>query len=210
MNCTNLIGLINNTNYTDDMNIKIGMYSGSFDPPHNGHLEVIDKMFELNLCDYVFVFTAHKNKNKPKLLDYYRRSIMITNMIDTYQNEKKINKIFFVEDNLKEAIDLLKTNSNFYLVGIVGSDFYNNFFARGLSTSLKFHEWIVIPRNDFIIKSNVDADIKKYKLNLKIKLLDESIFCKQHLSSSYIKKFEKYDELCQRNKEYILEQKLYG
>lgn len=211
MKIPNIVELILNNNTQKSHFIKLGIYFGSFDPPHNGHLEVIDKMLELELCDYVLVSAVRKTKNKPNLSDHFHRLIMVSNMINSYQTEKNItNKIFYVENDLNETIDFLRTNNIFHLIGIAGSDFYIRFFEKGIRVSLKFHEWIITPRGDFAISSDNDIISNVKKLNLRITLLDKSIFNKQqYLSSSYIKKFDKYNELCEQNQEYILEHKLY-
>jgi len=57
----------------------IGLYLGSFDPFHDGHMEVIEVM--LQFCDKIIVTAAKKNKSKPHLSPYDHRVALIKNYI---------------------------------------------------------------------------------------------------------------------------------
>src|SRR3989304_121338 len=60
----------------------IGLYFGSFDPFHDGHMEVSEIM--LNFCDIILITTVKKNKEKSWLSPYGHRVHMINNYLSDY------------------------------------------------------------------------------------------------------------------------------
>lgn len=45
---------------------KIGIFLGSFDPPHIGHINIIRNVYNIHFFDEIFVVPAYRNLWKPK------------------------------------------------------------------------------------------------------------------------------------------------
>ena len=157
-------------------NKKIGVFGGSFDPPHKGHLE------KLNL-DQIYWCVTKKNPFKNKsffpLSERIKKCKVLTKKI------KKI-KIKFFEDKIKSSntIDLirhLKKKNSLFL--IIGSD-----------NLIKFHKWknwkLLSQLSKITVFSRKDYD-KKAKKSVTIKQVKTITFIKNkpiNISSSQIRK----------------------
>ena len=86
---------------------RIGIFGGSFDPPHLGHLEISKQAIKKLFLDQIYWCITKKNPFKNKaffsLRERIKKSKYATNKI------KKI-KIKFFEDKIKSVntIDLIK------------------------------------------------------------------------------------------------------
>lgn len=180
-------------------NSRIGLFFGSFDPFHHGHLEVAEVM--LQFCDAIFITTVKKNRKKPWLSNYQHRIKMIENAL------KEISKpIYFVKNNLNEIIHYLK--GSYSLCGIMGSDVYNYFIENKMNPKMKVDEFFVIPRNDI-------KPITNYLIDKKITFLDSNLFKQQIYSSTQIRKSIKENQfnnlpISHSNIAYIKKNHLYG
>jgi len=154
-------------------NSKIGIFGGSFDPPHRGHLEISRISIKKLSLDQIYWCVTKKNPFKNKtffsLSERINKSKVITSKI------KKI-KIKYFEDKIKSTntIDLVKylkkkhKKTTFFL--IIGSD-----------NLIKFHKWkewkllakltkiVVFSRKDYNIKAKKSVIIKKVKKIIFIK-----------------------------------------
>ena len=165
---------------------KIGIFGGSFDPPHYGHLEISKIAIKKLSLDQIYWCVTKKNPHKNKaffsLPERIKKSKIITS------KEKKI-KIKFFEDKIKSTntINLLKylkkknTKNIFFL--IIGSD-----------NLIKFHKWknwkLLVKLIDIVVFSRKDYD-KKAKKSAIMKQVKKIIFIKNkpiNISSTQIKK----------------------
>ena len=86
---------------------RIGIFGGSFDPPHHGHLEISKQAIKKLSLDQIYWCVTKKNPLKSKALfllpERIKKSKIITDKI------KKI-KIKFFENKVKSinTIDLIK------------------------------------------------------------------------------------------------------
>ena len=165
---------------------RIGIFGGSFDPPHHGHLEISKLAIKKLFLDQIYWCVTKKNPLKNKTLfslpERIKKSKIITN------NVKKI-KVKFFEDRLKSVntIDLIKylkkqnKKNTFFL--IIGSD-----------NLIKFHKWknwkLLPELTKIVVFSRKDFD-KKAKKSVMIKLLKNITFIENkpiNISSTQIRK----------------------
>tara|TARA_B100002052_G_C15675270_1_gene503594 strand:+ start:185 stop:727 length:543 start_codon:yes stop_codon:yes gene_type:complete len=166
---------------------RIGIFGGTFDPPHKGHLQIANFSLKKLKLDYLIWAITKKNPLKKKPVLSLKSRIFLSKKI--IKNNKKI-KIKNYEKYLRSnrTIRLLKylknknKNAKFYF--IIGSD-----------SLLKFHKWdswnkfedlcnIVIFHRKGYIKKTLNS--KAYKLfgKKKFTFLDSKII---NISSSKIR-----------------------
>ena len=165
---------------------RIGIFGGSFDPPHLGHLEISKQAIKKLFLDQVYWCITKKNPFKNKALfsfpERIKKSKYATNKI------KKI-KIKFFEDKIKSVntVDLIKhlkkknKKGTFFL--IVGSD-----------NLIKFHKWknwkLLLKLTEIVVFSRKDYD-KKAKKSVMMKQVKKITFIKNkpiNISSTQIRK----------------------
>lgn len=95
-----MIYSMQNLNILQNCHLNIGLYFGSFDPFHNGHLMVVNNALKLLKLDYLLIIIAKKHiyKNyttsicdRAKLaesLTRNNRSIIVTNIEDSINNSQ--------------------------------------------------------------------------------------------------------------------------
>jgi len=69
---------------------KIGIFGGTFDPPHIGHETIILKSIDALKLDQVFVVPTYKNSEKIAVLNAEVRLSMVKLLIDHINNDKVI------------------------------------------------------------------------------------------------------------------------
>tara|TARA_B100000767_G_C19733191_1_gene522692 strand:- start:387 stop:911 length:525 start_codon:yes stop_codon:yes gene_type:complete len=164
-------------------NKKIGVFGGSFDPPHKGHLEISKLAIKKLNLDQIYWCVTKKNPFKNK--SFFSLSERIKKCKVLTKKIKKI-KIKFFEDKVKSSntIDLikyLKKKNSLYL--IIGSD-----------NLIKFHKWknwkLLSQLSKITVFSRKDYD-KKAKKSVIMKQMKTITFIKNkpiNISSSQIKK----------------------
>ena len=169
--------------------IKIGIFGGTFDPPHKGHLYISKiALKKLKLNKLIWVVTK---KNPLKQKPYLSIKARINLSKEMTKKEKKIFVRYF-DDKIKSinTFDLLnfikKKNQKAKLFFLIGAD-----------NLAKFHKWYnwkkipelskiaIFPRQNYSIKSL--NPIASKKLNKKDFIYINSK--KVNISSSLIRKF---------------------
>ena len=164
---------------------RIGIFGGSFDPPHNGHLKISKLAIRKLFLDEIYWCITKKNPHKDKaffpLTERIKKSKIITCKV------KKI-KVKFFEDKIKSAntIDLIKhlknKNKNYIFFLIIGSD-----------NLIKFHKWknwkLLLELSKIVVFSRKDYD-KKAKKSVIMKQVKKITFIKNkpiNISSTQIR-----------------------
>ena len=166
----------------------IGIFGGSFDPPHVGHLEISKTTLRKLKLRKIYWIVAKKNPFKKK--PFFSIKDRLSKSKKIVINNKKI-KVLFIDDKIKSSrtIDVIdyfrnvKKQKNLYL--ILGSD-----------NLLKFHKWTswkkIVKLTKLIVFSRRGYD-KKSRESIVVKYLNKKnvIYINNKLidiSSSNIKK----------------------
>lgn len=132
--------------------MKIGLYFGSFNPIHNGHLVIAGYMAEFTDLDQVWLVVSPHNPLKPagSLLQDYHRFTLVTLGIGDYRKIKP-SKIEFSLPKPSYTINTLNHLTEQYpkdqFVLIMGSDNLETFKKwKNWEQILAYHEIYVYPR----------------------------------------------------------------
>lgn len=162
--------------------MKIGLFFGTFNPIHIGHLIIINHILEFSRLDQIWIIVSRRSPHKLKknILNIYERLHLVNLAINGYN---KI-KILDIESELPEpsytinTLIYLKNNLNEFSL-ILGQDNLYNFNTwKSYKYIIKHYELIIYPR---IFNSNQ----KKYKINAKITKIKGPII---EISSTLIRK----------------------
>ena len=179
---------------------NIGLFFGSFNPVHTGHLIIANYMVEFtDLSQVWFVISPHNPfKEKKSLLPDYHRLALLNIAIE--DNPRiKVTDIEFKLPKPSYTIDTLTylhekyPKKNFIL--IAGTDILPTFHKwKNYKQILEFYELYIYSRPDY--------DAGKYKSHQKIKIFNAPLM---EISSSFIRKSIKEG----KNMDYMLPEKVY-
>ena len=158
--------------------LKLGIYMGSFNPPHKGHINVVNYLLKHHYVDKVLIVPTLNYWNKQDLVNIDDR----INMLKYYENSKikidiKNNQYIYTIDLVKE---LTKEYLNYELSIIIGADNIIDFKKwKNYEELLKYH---------IIIMNRDNIDIKKYIKDMdgNFTVIDNYPYIK--ISSSMIRK----------------------
>ena len=138
--------------------MNIGVFVGSFNPPHKGHFSIVNFLINKKILDKVIIIPTGNYWNKQDLIDIKDR----INMLRFYENDKIIidNKhnnmeyTYLIMNSLKEEYPHDKLSL------IIGADNIINFNKwKNYQELIKYH-LIIMQRNNIDIKKY----IKEYKI----------------------------------------------
>lgn len=163
--------------------MKIGVYIGSFDPIHNGHIKIIKTIINKKLVDKILIIPSNDYWDKKINLSLEKRVKLIEDSI-----KDKLNKEYYYVDD-----ELGKYDYTYQLFRALKKQYKNDelYLILGADNILKFEQWknykellkygfIVIRRNDTDIEKSLIALEPKTFIILDIKGIN-------HISSSYIR-----------------------
>lgn len=163
--------------------MKIGLFFGSFNPIHNGHLMLANYLVEYTDINQIWLIVSPHNplKSKSNLLDAYQRYEMVYRAIGD-SDLLRASNIEFSMPKPSYTIDTLAYVSDKYpkkkFVLIIGTDNLHSFHKwKNYQSILDFYEIYVYPRG----KLNTDK-WKKYP-NMKFIVAPQV-----DISSSFIRK----------------------
>ncbi len=135
--------------------MKIGLFFGSFNPIHIGHLAIANYMAEYTDLEQIWFVVSPQNpfKNKSGLLADYHRLELVNKAIERYPNFKASN-IEFGMPQPSFTIDTLtylkEKNPSHQFSLIIGSDNLKSFSKwKNHELILKNHDLFVYPRPNF-------------------------------------------------------------
>ena len=126
--------------------MRIGVYCGSFNPPHKGHIEIADTCLKQNYVDKVLIIATGNYWHKQNLMPVQNRIEMLRNfeseniIIDDKHNDIPYTYLIFRE--LREEYP----DDELFL--IIGGDNLPDFMAWSEYQELLQYVFLVIPRDE--------------------------------------------------------------
>jgi nicotinate-nucleotide adenylyltransferase len=162
--------------------MKVGLYFGSFNPIHNGHLIIAKHCINFTDLQQIWIILSPQNplKNPASLLGEYDRLFLIKKAIEGETNIK-VSDVEFKLPKPSYTIDTLqyleeKYPENTFSI-ILGSDSLQNISKwKNADILLKRYSLFVYKRKDYQINKNLSEHIT---------ILDAPLI---EISSSYIRK----------------------
>ena len=132
--------------------MKLGIFMGSFNPPHKGHIGVMNYLLDNGYVDKILVVPTLNYWNKNNLIDIKDR----INMLKFYENDNIIidtdhNEYIYTIDLLHE---IEKDYPNYLLSVIIGADNIINLD--------KWKNYQELLKYNIIVMNRSDIDIEKY------------------------------------------------
>lgn len=164
--------------------MKIGVYVGSFNPVHKGHIDIINHLINKHYVDKIIVVPTLNYWDKIDLIDIKDRLIMLK----FYENDEIIindtlNSLPYTYQVLNE---LKKTYQDLYL--IIGADNLEKFHLWKNFDELLENKILVIPRNNI----NEEKYIKKFTRKEQFIVVKD--FASNNISSTMIRHIIRHKE----------------
>ena len=179
--------------------MKLGVYTGSFNPVHNGHIAVVNYLLDNNIVDKVLMVPTCAYWDKKDLVDVYDRIQMLnffkTDNILIDDKHNNIPYTYLLMRELKEEY-----NDNLYL--IMGADNIINFDKWDNYQELLNYKIIIMNRNNI----DINYYIQKYNTSNFIVLNDYPYI---DISSTEIRNNLDNNNIDDKVLNYIKEHKLY-
>lgn len=141
--------------------MRIGIYIGSFNPPHLGHKEVIDYLITNDYVDNLLLIPTKNYWDKQNLIDINHR----INMLKYYESD--FVKVDTNHNNYAYTYELLTALKEEYpkdeLYLIIGADNIVRFNEWKNVKEIMKHKIIVINRKDL----DINSYLEKYHFNKK-------------------------------------------
>ena len=135
--------------------MRLGVYIGSFNPVHNGHIKLVNYLLDNNYVDKVLIVTTNGYWDKTNLVDVNDR----INMLKFFQNDNII--IDETHNDIEYTYELMRSLSNDYknddLYLIIGADNIINFNKWKNYEELLKYKIIIMNRDNIDIKSYTDT-----------------------------------------------------
>lgn len=162
--------------------MKIGLFFGSFNPIHIGHLAIANYIVEYSDLDEIWLVISPQNplKNKQSLLNEFERYKMVELALGEHEKIKPTD-IEFRLPKPSYTIDTLtylsEKNPNHTFVLIMGTDNFHSFHKwKNYETILKQYMIYVYPRPGF--------ELGEYENHKSLKLVQAPLM---EISSSFIR-----------------------
>lgn len=187
--------------------MKIGIYPGSFDPIHLGHIKIVNKIIEEKLVDKVLIVPTD---------DYWTKNITASlqdriNMAKLFESN---NVLVETKDNqIKATYEFLQAKKNDYpnveLYLILGGDNIENIEQWINFDNLIKYPFIIVGRGEFNKDYIIDKFTKLDKKNYKILDVENIEISSTDIRKSINSKTIKEGLLDSRVLDYIVSNNLY-
>ena len=138
--------------------MKLGVYVGSFNPVHIGHIDVVNYLIENNYVDKVLIVPTLNYWNKNNLIDIKDR----INMLKFFENKNiKIDTTHNKYIYTYELLNKLKEEYDDELYLIIGADNIIDFDKWKNYKELLKYKIIIVNRDNI----DIEKYIKKYNSN---------------------------------------------
>ena len=176
--------------------MKVAVFGGSFDPPHNGHLWLAKMILRRKFCEKAVLIPANMHPFAKKLSSANHRLAM-TKLLE---NENiKVSDIEIRRGNISYSIDTLNELQKLYpqddFVWIIGEDQIENFTKwKSWKEIIVKYGLIIVPRTNYaehetINQWNNSNLLFSQKTNFRnITTIDKHMFQPLKMSSSEIRK----------------------
>ena len=148
--------------------MRVGLYGGTFDPIHNGHVHVIEQLIGRNIVDRLLVVPAGQprlREHEPKATGAERRQmcqLAVNSLAPEIKSTVEVNPIEILREGPSYTIDTVEAVAQTYpddsIVVVVGTDAYTNINQWHRAADLKtMVEFLVIDRPNFPGTPNLDV-----------------------------------------------------
>lgn len=152
--------------------MKVGLYGGTFDPIHNGHLHVINSLITQKMVDKLLVVPAGNPRlrdHQPQATGAQRRQmcqLAVNSLSDDVKKHVEVNPIEILREGPSYTIDTVEAVAATYpgatIFLIVGTDAYEKINQWHRADELKqMVEFLIIDRPDFPGLANLQIDALK-------------------------------------------------
>jgi nicotinate-nucleotide adenylyltransferase len=149
--------------------LRIGLYGGTFDPIHNGHLHVIQELISRKIVDHLLVVPAGEPRlrnDQPQATGAQRRAmcqLAVAGLPEEIKSHVEVNPIEVLRQGPSYAIDTVEAIAQTYpgdaILLIVGTDAHEKIDQWHRADDLKkMVEFVVIDRPDFPGQHNTSVD----------------------------------------------------
>jgi len=192
---------------------KIGIFGGSFNPIHNGHIYVAENvMKKLELDKVIFIPTGiapHKDNKSfaSKEHRYNMVKLAVEDKFEISDIEVKTDRVCYTVDTMSEIKKIYPDDDLYY---IIGADSLVDFMTwREPLKLFKMLHLVVVDREEADIEKVAEEYRKKYGAKITICHINE-----YDVSSTQIRDLIKESGRCnnlvpQKAEEYIIKHKLY-
>lgn len=145
---------------------KIGIFGGSFSPPHKSHKAIIEECIKRKIVDEVWVLPSYNHTQKDIIVSFEQRIKMCKMMFCKWFNFKIKVKDYEKSNNdgsMLSLVIILKSifkDYDFYV--IIGSDCADNIYSwKYCEVLLEFTNFIVFNREDYFPHTTSTWYLKK-------------------------------------------------